>query len=110
MKTSDLVGNRVVVYDSSNEKLSRFCIYLREQGYKCTWRKDNVLVRQPCVLLPINNSAFLCEMSEAVKENYILIPTMALSDFAEKEHKDEREREKRIEKLLAEAFPNSERE
>lgn len=106
MKIDDLAGNKVVVYDSSMERFDRFCQYLNFTGRgKLDMNKG--FVRQPCVLIAKTGYAFLCEMSEAIKENYLIVPTWVLCDFMKFEHQYEIEQEEKFQKILDEVFPKS---
>lgn len=106
MKIEDLAGNRIVAYDSSLERFDRFCQYLNFTGRgKLDIKKG--FVRQPCVIIAKTGYAFLCEMSEAVKENYFLVPAWAFCDFMKFEHQFETEQEEKIQKILDEVFSKS---
>lgn len=111
MKINDLVGNKIVVYDGKLERFSRFCRRLEKLGY--IWHiennRDDVIYR-PCVFITSNHRIFVCEILNAVKNNFLIVPTLSLDDFAEYERRYESEQAKKIEKLLAEAFPNSNQE
>lgn len=108
MKINDLAGNKIVVYDSSLERINRFCRHLEKLGY--IWlienNRDDVIFR-PCVFITSNHRIFVCEILNAAKNNFFIVPTLSLDDFAEYERRYESEQAKKIEKLLAEAFPNS---
>lgn len=114
MKIDDLAGNKVVVYDSNLERFSRFFRRLEKLGY--IWRIENSrevtfplgedVVIRPCVFITSNHRIFIHEIATAVKENFLIVPTLSLDDFAEYEHRWESEQAEKIRKLIAEAFPN----
>lgn len=107
MKIADLVANKIVVYDSNSERFDLFLRRLEKLGY--IWHiennRDDVIYR-PCVFITSNHRIFVCEMLNAVKNNFLIVPTLSLDDFAEYERRWESEQAEKIKKLLAEAFPN----
>lgn len=111
MKINDLVGYKIAVYDSNLERFSRFFGCLTKKGY--IWHIENNLddvIYRPCVYIATNHIIFECDIWNAVKNNFLIVPTMVFEDFVEYEHRFENEQAEKIKKLLAEAFPNSERE
>lgn len=111
MKINDLVGNKIVVYDSSLERFSRFFRCIEKLGY--IWHIENNhedVIYRPCVFITSNHRIFVCEILNAVKNNFLIVPTLSLDDFAEYERRYESEQAKKIKKLFSEAFPNSNQE
>ena len=73
MKINDLAGNKIVVYDSSLERFSRFCRRLEKLGY--IWNIENNhddVIYRPCVFITSNHRIFVCEI--LLKIIFLLFP------------------------------------